>query len=59
MNKMYDVKDLIREARLKVYYESLTPNFKSSTKVSATLHVEVEKKVKLIEMSAPNDLRSS
>jgi hypothetical protein len=46
MNKMYDVKDLIREVRLKAYYESLTPNFISSIKVSATLHVEVEKKAK-------------
>lgn len=54
MNRMYDVKDLIREARLKAYYNSLSPNFISSTKVSATLHVEVEKKVKIIKMSAPN-----
>ena len=55
MNKMYDVKDLIREARLKVFYNGLTPNFISSTKVSSTLHVEVEKKVNIIEMSAPNN----
>ena len=58
MNKMYDIKDLIREVQLKTYHESLTPNFKSSNKVSATLHIEVEQKVKVFEMSAPDDLRS-
>lgn len=50
MNKMYDVKNLIEEARLKAYYEKLTPNFTSSTKVSITLHVEVEKKFRIIEI---------
>lgn len=47
---MWKIKDLIKETELKKYYNNLTPNFTSSTKVSSTLPIELENKLKIKTM---------